>query len=233
MFKSLWEKLNRIVSTSILCYLFLILLSFALVGIPLFFESNIFCNIITNFGYGIFGSTFVAILIDCSNTIRQRNQDQKEFFLLTNDLREAIDNLVSFRNRYNHLVPKEYRGLPYNQWIYQLDTVKFEFDGHETTMFIMVKTYFTIILEMAKTTDSKSIILANNLYSPDNFVYNLEQLIKYLEMSLMNEQGKENFSLRLGIPCVLENCSLLFPAYKNVFFSEWTANKNKTTEFKE
>ena len=84
MIKQIWRKLNRIVSAPIWCYIILLLLSFILIGISLgLSEENTFGNILVNFGYGLFGSTFVAILIDYGATIRQRKNDQKEFFLLT------------------------------------------------------------------------------------------------------------------------------------------------------
>ena len=91
MIKRTWRKLNRIVSAPILCYLTLLLLSFILIGVSLgLSENNTFGNILVNFGYGIFGSTFVAILIDYGATIRQSKNDQKDFFLFTKDLKEAI-----------------------------------------------------------------------------------------------------------------------------------------------
>lgn len=234
MFKRMWRKLNRIVSAPILCYLILILLSFVLVGVPLLFsDSNVFGNIITNFGYGIFGSTFVSVLIDYGATIRQRNNDQKEFFLLTKDLKEAINNLVSFRNEYNHVLAEKYREIAYDKWIYKIAAIRFESDGHNSSLLVVIKTYFQIILEMAEMLDNKSSILVNNLCLPDDFIYNLGQLILYTKMALGNEKNNDDISFRLGTTFMLAIIPLLFPEYKSILFEKWNdSEKQKINECK-
>lgn len=232
MLKRMWRKLNSIVSAPIWCYLILILLSLILVGVPLLFsESNSFGNIITNFGYGIFGSTFVAILIDYGATIRQRKNDQKEFFLLTKDLKEAINNLIVFRNEYNHVLAEKYREITYDKWIYKIAAIRFEFDGHNSSLLVVIKTYFKIILEMAEILDNKSSILINNLCLPDDFIYNLGQLILYTKMALGNEKEDEEISFRLGTKFMFSIIPLLFPEYKSILFEKWNnSDKQQISE---
>jgi len=122
MLKKVWVKINKTVSAPMWCYLILVLLAFAMITAPLLFSrDNSFFIIITNLGYGIFGSTFVAYLVDYGATVRKRVNDQKEFFLLTKDLREAIDNFISFRNRYNHILPKADRTLSYKDWLKKIE----------------------------------------------------------------------------------------------------------------
>lgn len=222
MIKRIWRKLNRIVSAPILCYLTLLLLSFILIGVSLgLSEKNTVGNILVNFGYGIFGSTFVAILIDYGATIRQRKNDQKDFFLLTKDLKEAINNLITFRNEYNHVLGEKYREIAYNKWIHKIAAVRFEFDGHDSSLLVVIKAYYKIILEMAELLDDKSSILVNNLYLPDDFIYNLGQLILYTKMALDDEKGNDYTAFKLGMDCMLARIPLLFPEYKSILFETW------------
>lgn len=222
MIKRIWRKLNRIVSAPILCYLTLLLLSFILIGVSLgLSEKNTVGNILVNFGYGIFGSTFVAILIDYGATIRQRKNDQKDFFLLTKDLKEAINNLIAFRNEYNHVLGEKYREIAYNKWIHKIAAVRFEFDGHDSLLLVVIKAYYKIILEMAELLDDKSSILVNNLYLPDDFIYNLGQLILYTKMALADEKENDYTAFKLGTDCMLARIPLLFPEYKSILFETW------------
>jgi|GEM_PF-6054295 len=224
MLKRVWVKINKTVSAPMWCYLILILLAFAMITVPLLFSSdNNFSIIITNLGYGVFGSTFVAYLIDYGATVRKRVNDQKEFFLLTKDLREAIDNFISFRNRYNHILPKADRTLSYEEWLKKIDKIEFEFefDGQKTSLFVLNKTNFIIVLEMAKTLESKAILLADNLWLPNDFMFNLGELVKNLNSALRDENRFDDFAFKLQISDVLKEISLLFPEYKRLLLEEW------------
>lgn len=227
MFKRLWKKLNQTVSAPIWCYLLLIALSLVLVGVPMLFsESNVIYNILTNFGYGIFGSTFVGILIDYGATIRQHKNDRKVFYLMTRDLKGAIYNLIEFRKRYNHVLPEKYREISYVKWIYKIANVRISFDKEFMPLLVIIRDYFKIILDMAEMVDDKSSILIDNMYLPENFIYNLGQLILYVKMVLGNERLDEAKSFDIGITMTFSYISLLFPEYKSIFFENWNSSED-------
>lgn len=222
MLKRTWAKINKTVSSPMWCYLSLIIVAFAMILVPLMFPGgNAVLTIVTNLGYGIFGSTFVAYLIDYGATVRKSANDQKEFFLLTKDLKETIENLISFRNRYNHLLPKADRMLPYEAWLKNIDRIPFEFDGHQSSLFAMNKTNFIFVLRMAKILESKSVLLVDNLSLPNDFLFNLGELVKNLNSALEDEERFNDFAFRLQISDVLKGIALLFPEYKHLLFEEW------------
>ena len=230
--KKLWMKLNRMVSAPLLCYLILILLSFVLIGTPLLFPNNgkIF-TIMTNFGYVIFGSNIVAFLIDYGASIRKYESDRKEFFLLSKDLRTSVDNLITFRRHYNNIFPDECRRLSYKKWLYKLECAEFEFDGHKSSLLVVVKMYLRIVLSMAEILDSKATLLVNNLCLPENFIYNLDKLIIDLRISVGDKDSVDNLALRLAMPDIIDNISLLFPEYKSIFCDDWK-NFDECSAFK-
>lgn len=221
MLKKFRKRINKTVSVPAWCYLILFLLSMAMVFVPfLLLQGDSIGNLFANLGYGIFGSTFVAFLIDCANTIRQRKNDQKDFALLTKDLKEAVYNLVEFREKYNNLVQKSYRNLPYVEWMYKMGDITFEFDEHSFSLLIEIKFYLRVILEMSKKLERQSVILVNNLFIPEDFFYNLGQLITEIEVVVSDGNGDE-FALRLFASSIFEKIQNIFPEYKSFWFDEW------------
>jgi len=101
--------------------------------------------------------------------------------------------------------------------------LEFEFglDGQKVSLFVLNKTNFIIVLEMAKTLESKEILLADNLCLPNDFMFNLGELVKNLNSALRDENRFDDFAFKLQISDVLKEISLLFPEYKRLLLEEW------------
>jgi len=96
-------------------------------------------DILRNLGYGVFGSTFVAVLVDLGSTKRQRNNDQKAFIMLSMDLKDAIENLLFLRGRFNHIPGKKYEQIPYRKWLMKIATVRLKSDDCEEPFWLLLR----------------------------------------------------------------------------------------------
>ena len=108
------SHMNQYVSAPILYYIILLLLSVLLMGISVAFIKNPpLDNFLTNLGYGIFCSTFVAALVDFGTTHRKNKKDINDYFLLTRRIRAVIIDLISFRLEYGQYIGNAFANIEY------------------------------------------------------------------------------------------------------------------------
>lgn len=215
---------DQMFSASVLCYIILLIISLVLIAVSLFFTAMnpILKDILRNFGYGIFGSTFVAVLVDLGSTKRQRNNDQKAFLVLSRDFKDAIENLLFLRGKFNHILGEKYEQIPYRKWLMKIATVRLKSDDCEEPFLTIIKRNYEVLYKAADLLNRKSSILATNLCVPKDFIHNLDELILYTRYAI--DFLESEFSISTAFMIV--NIIKLFPEYHDDFLGTWDASMN-------
>lgn len=221
--KKRWD-FDQMFSAPVLCYIILLIISFVLIAVSLFFTAMnpTLKDILRNFGYGIFGSTFVAVLVDLGSTKRQRNNDQKAFLILSRDLKDAIENLLFLRGRFNHIPGEKYEQIPYRKWLMKIATVRLKSDDCEEPFLTIIKRNYEVLYKTADLLNRKSAILATNLCVPKDFIHNLDELILYTRHAIDFPESEFSISTAFMIVTIIK----LFPEYHDDFLGTWDASMN-------
>lgn len=227
MIKKAWRKLNRLFAAPILCYFILLILSFCfLMASFRYTGKSEMSTFFGNLGYGLLGSTFVALLIDFSTSLRRIDEDKLQYLRITKDLRLSISLLIRFRFKYDKLGKPSCKDLVYQEWFSEVSNLRGKHNGQEYPVYEIFQEYCKPLLEHAKKLKEKTNDLADNLYLNYRFddiqVYFIliDMLIKSLEMLL------ENSNPGSGYVGVIGQClCIMFPEAKNVFKRKWMSKK--------
>ena len=195
----------------------------------LFFKDTTFRSFIGNIGYGVFCSTFVALLIDFGATKRQSERDERLASAYTISLKNSIFPLIELRAK----VAPDYIDdlsklnasdkLSYSFWITKL--IENNTGSNETINRILDLFFKAVdgILERAKDLRYKSSILFNNSYLTEDFLNNLDELIHALEVICNYRESNDNLYEPIANAFTL--LGLMFPEYEGVFTEEWNPVK--------
>lgn len=229
------QKKKHFFTVPFFYYLCLLIASILLIILPFLFPSinpNI-NHIIENFGFGIWGSTFVAILVDYGTTRKQSKADSFIFNMITQDLRHSINGLLLFRRHYNNMFEEKYRKLPYYIWITESATQTIESGYGNKELFLdIIINAFKPILDSALLLNEKCGILANNSYAPTNFINDLSDYIITTKSTFKEYENKGEFLL-IGYGESLVKLINLFPNLRDTFIEEWDTSSDITMSEKE
>ena len=225
MIKERWNTINSKFSAPLLCYFLLALLAIVFIGTAMYDSfSNAFRGIISNLGYGIFCSTFVAALIDFSTKKRQEEKDKKAFITLTEDMKTSIRWLISIRTIWDQQYKEEIIKDNYQNWIMLL--ISFSKKGNKSAK-IYVSMFFDIlssVLLFAKDLRKKTVLIGNNQYLPENFWKDLDYLIHY--MIMFDKISKNNIGMcYLLVDKILNTIVCLYPEFKNALLMDWDSSE--------
>ena len=119
MSKKTTAKLKNIVTVPFKYYLSLLIFAILLGLVSLIVPSeNVLHSALANLGYGVFCSTFVALLIDYGSTISKQKDDSEAFRILTKHIRLAINGIIRFRLTYEDLHRVESDETKLEEWLF-------------------------------------------------------------------------------------------------------------------
>ena len=168
-------KIDAAVSAPAICYAGLLLTSIVFIVISVICTDTFLLDgFFTNLGYGIFCSTFVAVLVDYGATKRKKEKDNNDYRSFTMKVKQNINSLIDFRI-HNEFKYKELSRLTYCQWIsglFNIESTAPEYKKIRTEFIDICKRLLFSVLSLK----DYSGILAGNFYLPDRFFNHLDNL---------------------------------------------------------
>lgn len=123
--KRISETIDKDVSVPWQVYFILLVISFVLIYLAIFWISqlSIWNGITINIGYGVFCSTSVALLIDIGSTRRLIKRNKIIFESLKLDLRDNCQTLLYIRWKYKDIVGEKYNNKSYLSWLKKASSI--------------------------------------------------------------------------------------------------------------
>ena len=146
-------------------------------------NGSIMHSLFANFGYGIFGSTFVAFLVDIGATRRQGIDEKNTFLSLTYDLKKTITALIQYRTGYEQDFKIYTDDTPFYKWVLAKHESRSQLKGHNIRPF--KEEVVNSILPMSSKAEllkQNAVILGTNSNINEKFIHDLDILIEVLEM---------------------------------------------------
>ena len=225
MIKKWWKKIDRIVTAPLLYYLILICASCFAFVVTEYSKDTEYIRIIKNVGYGIFGSTFVAFLIDYASTKRKKDHDIKELYVLTHTLRSIAKELLKFRIKHGGILDAQYKDVEYNKWVLELPKYEVDCNGGKRHLHELMSTLLELLLNAAVSLKENSVLLANNSCLPDYFFIYLDRLILATKTMLDEGECLEAHLFIITIEDVLESIAGIMPEFQHILFDKWNPSE--------
>ena len=216
---------NNIVAVPLFWYVILTILSISLIIISaLISESSPVKSIVSNIGYGIFCSTFVAALVDYGATKRKKEKDLSDYVNFCHFFIVAVFEIIIFRIRYGQYPAKSDSTVDYPEWATSLLNLQPKDDGYNLSLNEEFIERCKLLLQRAIDLKENAYILVDNVYLKDDFFYNLDVLIKLLKYIVENRKI-DSSTYKAVLYKMFDEIVKLFPVFEDALLGEWESSK--------